>query len=122
MVKKTFFKLIAIEHLENSIQAILEIEKDNEIFKGHFPGRPIIPGACMLQMVKEVLANAFGDSIRLKKADSIKFIKVLNPYNNSKLKLTITYHSLDSNLLHVIAKINSEGGDCFKFLGFFILE
>ena len=34
-------------------RAILRINWGHPIFEGHFPGRPVVPGACLLQIVKE---------------------------------------------------------------------
>ncbi|MEJ0079486.1 MAG: hypothetical protein WDM78_00620 [Puia sp.] len=28
---------------------------DQAIFSGHFPGQPVLPGVCMMEMVAEVL-------------------------------------------------------------------
>ncbi len=66
------FKISKLEHSDGIISAMLDINKDCDIFKGHFPGHPVVPGACMLQIVKDVLEEALKVSVRLKKGGSSK--------------------------------------------------
>jgi 3-hydroxymyristoyl/3-hydroxydecanoyl-(acyl carrier protein) dehydratase len=55
---EALFNISKLEHQVGSISAVLDINRDCEIFKGHFPGQPIAPGACMLQIVKDILEKA----------------------------------------------------------------
>lgn len=57
----------------------LLINADHEIFKGHFPGMPVVPGVCMVEMIKEILEEVVGKKTNLKKAGTIKFLHVLDP-------------------------------------------
>ncbi len=120
MLKDSLFKIISLNHQENTISSTLEINKYNDIFKGHFPDHPVLPGACMLQIVKEIIAFTFNISYRLRKADFMKFIKLINPMETSILQLTIIYTSTDKNNMHIIANISIEEAVCFKFKGSFI--
>jgi 3-hydroxyacyl-[acyl-carrier-protein] dehydratase len=72
MSKEPLFKVISSTCREGSVSAVLAIDQQNDIFNGHFPGQPVVPGACMLQIVKEVLADALHRRIRLVKADNIR--------------------------------------------------
>jgi len=42
-----------VENNEDSFK--IELNFNHKIFKGHFPGSPILPGVCIIQIVKEVL-------------------------------------------------------------------
>src|ERR1035437_8948948 len=121
MLKYSLFKLISLQHQDNTIKAIMELNKNSDIFKGHFPDHPILPGACMLQMVKEVMGSAFQVPYRLKKADYLKFLKIIDPENNSILQLTISYRSIDSDNIHIIANLVADETICFKFQGSYII-
>ena len=79
MLKDSLYKIITLNQVDGTIEAVLEIDKANKIFEGHFPGQPILPGACMLQMVKEILEFALNLNIRLKKAGQMKFIAMIDP-------------------------------------------
>jgi 3-hydroxyacyl-[acyl-carrier-protein] dehydratase len=121
MLKDTLYKIILSDHGECSIKAILELNKNNEIFTGHFPGQPLLPGACMLQMVKEVLENTLNLQLRLKKADHIKFVSLVDPEMNNIPQLTLTYISVDDNNFNITATLTTHKEICFKFKGTFIV-
>jgi len=76
---------------------MLAVDESSEIFKGHFPGQPVAPGACMLQTVKEIVAEALDAPIRLAKADNIKFLNMVTP-DVLNLMLRINYNSVDDQI------------------------
>jgi len=119
MLKDTLFKIVSSEHKENIIHATLEVDENSEIFEGHFPGHPVLPGACMLQMVKEVLEDGLNTPVRLKKADHIKFLSLVIPGHHSALQLNVSYTSDDGKNLYVIASLTAQKHVCFKFKGSF---
>ncbi|MDB4926061.1 hypothetical protein [Mucilaginibacter sp.] len=118
MVKEPLFNIISLNHEENTVSAALEIHQHNEIFEGHFPDHPVVPGACMLQIVKEVLEKTFAKSLRLVKADNIKFLSLIEPGNVSTLQLNLAYQLIDGEI-----KINAGlmAGEvvCMKLQGTF---
>lgn len=91
------FKILSADHSENSIIARLKVDAGSDIFNGHFPAQPVVPGACMLQTVKEILEDAFKTSLRMVKADNIKFLNRVTP-DTLDLILKISYTSMDGEL------------------------
>jgi 3-hydroxyacyl-[acyl-carrier-protein] dehydratase len=120
MLKNELYKINSIAHNEGIIEASLEINKNNELFKGHFPGHPVLPGACMLQIVKEVLEGSLNKSVQLKKADYIKFLLIVDPARNNILQIKLIYKITDNNNILVTASLVAENDICFKFHGLFI--
>lgn len=49
------------------------------IYKAHFPGEPITPGVCIMQMALELLEKACGMRLSMECARNIKFLKVISP-------------------------------------------
>jgi len=113
------FRIKNIAHEDGIILAVLRINPNSEILAGHFPGHPVIPGACMLQTLKEVLENALKIAILLKKADSLKFMRVIDPANTETVLLDIVYKFADE-VINVTAKLSTDEIMCFKFQGSFI--
>jgi 3-hydroxyacyl-[acyl-carrier-protein] dehydratase len=107
-------------HTAGQIITHLKLNKQSEIFEGHFPGQPVVPGACMLQLVKDVLADNFNNSFRLEKADNLKFISMIVPQENQDISLNIAYKPAENNRLTVVAKLMDGDKICFKFQGVFI--
>ena len=67
-------------HVRNDIQtATIVLNPENEVFKGHFPGNPVTPGVCMLQIIKELTESRVGYSLFMQKITNVKFMAVINP-------------------------------------------
>jgi len=115
------FKISKLVHNDNIINARLDINKASDIFNGHFPGHPVVPGACMLQIVKEVLEKALNTPLLLKKADHLKFMAMIDPGNTQAVDLEVSYKFVE-DALNVNAKLSNDTVVCFKFQGSFICE
>jgi 3-hydroxyacyl-[acyl-carrier-protein] dehydratase len=111
-----------ITHGDGIISAVLRINPESEILKGHFPGHPVVPGACMLQIIKEVLENALNHPLRLKKADQLKFMIMINPTNTLAVALDVSYKYAGDGTISVSAKLSNPDALYFKFQGSFIKE
>lgn len=111
------FSIKQIIHESNIVRAELGINADSEILKGHFPGHPVVPGASMLQMVKEVLEKALGVQLHLKKAGYLKFMSLIEP-GSSVVQLEIDYKQTDGEYL-VTSKLSAGETVCFKLQGAF---
>ena len=71
------------------INAHLTINPLHQIFEGHFPGLPIVPGVCMVQIIKEIAERELNRKLVMTAASNIKFLSVINPENNSEVNAEI---------------------------------
>jgi 3-hydroxyacyl-[acyl-carrier-protein] dehydratase len=77
-------KLYTIRHLEigqdrSGIVADIELDPHHPVFEGHFPGNPLLPGVCTVQIIKELLEEAFKESLVMTRAKSIKYLGFVDP-------------------------------------------
>lgn len=85
-----FYRLESSEKTENgSFIAQISLNKNHDIFKGHFPGNPVTPGVCMMQIVKELSEEFTGKKLFLKSASNVKFMAIINPFETPDLKLQL---------------------------------
>jgi 3-hydroxyacyl-[acyl-carrier-protein] dehydratase len=91
MLLNDFFIIDDWQPGNGSARAILRINWGHPIFEGHFPGRPVVPGACLLQIVKELLSMAIGSEVRLTRADQIKFISRIGPDEDETMWMNLTW-------------------------------
>lgn len=117
MLDQSLYTNISTEHIPGLIITDLVLNETHEIFQGHFPGQPVLPGACMIQMIKETLIMELKKSIQLQKANTIKFLQIIHPGENKNMQLQIQYQELDEIILHVNASIKCKEKLCFKFTG-----
>ena len=86
-----FFKILNYEPSPGSVKARISINKDHKILEGHFPGLPIVPGVCMMQIIREIMEVVIEKSMSLTAADNMKFLSVINPEQNTEVDVSVTY-------------------------------
>ena len=67
----------------------IELNPKHEIFDGHFPNNPIMPGVCMIQIIKELTELFTSQKLFLSKVSNVKFIAIINPFTHSILDLNL---------------------------------
>jgi len=73
-----------------NLKASIHLNNNHDIFKGHFPGNPVMPGVCMCQIIKELTERAVSKNLFLSVSSNIKFMAIINPDKNPDLILNIT--------------------------------
>lgn len=119
MLIKDLYKYRVIAQEEGEISTLIEINKQHPVFKGHFPGLPILPGVCQVLMVQEILSGFLNVNLLLRSANNIKFLSFLNPCEKAEINATISYCKSEGDTLKVNAKLYSEGLIYLKLKGEF---
>jgi len=81
----------------------VDINPDHSIFKGHFPGNPVVPGVCQIQMVTEILGEIHHKKIWLAYADNIKFLSMINPVAKGSFSFELNYRLISDEEMDVTA-------------------
>jgi 3-hydroxyacyl-[acyl-carrier-protein] dehydratase len=92
----------------NKLTIQVELNRDHDIFKGHFPGNPILPGVCTIQILKELLQIQLGKDLKLAKAGNIKYLSFIDPVKNSILNYEIQVNEMGSDRVSCSATIKFE--------------
>ena len=95
MQLQDFYKVNTIETVENDTTATITINKDHDIFNGHFPNNPVTPGVCMMQIIKELTEEVVNEKLFMQKANNIKFMAIINPEKTPNLELTLNVSKVD---------------------------
>ena len=122
MLQGSFYTVLNNQANGASVNALLELNPEHHIFDGHFPQIPVVPGVCMMQMVKELVEDFTGQRLRLSKADHLKFLTIINPRQNKLLEVELSITSNSSSNFQVTAAFFRQETVFFKFKGGFILE
>src|SRR5271170_4389662 len=64
---------------ENKLGCRIVFNAGHAIFSGHFPGQPLVPGVCMMEIVKELLQGEVKKPLMLHNARSVKFLQFVPP-------------------------------------------
>lgn len=98
------------------------LNTEHEIFKGHFPQQPILPGVCLLEMLKDIITQETGESYFLTEGANIKYIKLVDPTVDTQLKFDITTKDAPNGLAVTASTFLESGEANFKFKGQFELK
>lgn len=69
----------------NAFAGIFDVKLNSEcfIYKAHFPGEPVTPGVCIVQMGKELLEELVGCQLDIVRVKNVKFLSVLSPTDDT---------------------------------------
>lgn len=98
-ILKDFYTLKSIkEQEENKFTAEITLNADHEIFNGHFPGNPVTPGVCMMQIVKDISEKITERKLMVNSANNVKFMAIINPEETPDITLDFDISSTDESV------------------------
>lgn len=84
-LKNNLYKIISKEEVNSIFNYTVELNPSCVIYQAHFPGEPITPGVCIVQIGKEVIADLLLEQssasrrLEIIKAKNIKFLSIISP-------------------------------------------
>jgi 3-hydroxyacyl-[acyl-carrier-protein] dehydratase len=99
--------------------AEIEIDPNHPLFEGHFPGNPILPGVCTVQIIRELLEQSVQKSLRMIKAGNIKYLGFVNPVTMPLLTFQMQPKSAEASNISCSATVSSQGVSVCSFKGEF---
>ncbi len=118
LLERNFYTVKEKNIDEGKLNVLLQINAGNEIFKGHFPEMPIVPGVCMLQMVRELVEEQLGSSVAIAEIVNMKFIAAYNPLEHETSMMEISYASHEKGY-KIVASLKNEAVVFFKLNAIF---
>lgn len=115
-----FFRIGNIRSAEGKVIVPVELNRGHEIFKGHFPGNPVVPGVCMVQMLKEILREIHHLDFSMREASQLKFLAILNPEEVQALNVEFTIQKKDTGEMIVAGTFQREELIFLKFKATFV--
>ncbi|MBK9551117.1 MAG: 3-hydroxyacyl-ACP dehydratase [Saprospiraceae bacterium] len=104
----TFFSIHTIEREGDLLPGFkIRLDADHPIFKGHFPGQPVLPGVMILKIITSCVSLYQKRNLLISKVKQCKFLNFVDPIINPELFLDIEIYGTDSPL-DVKAVLRSE--------------
>lgn len=66
------------------------LHPDHFIYQAHFPGEPVTPGVCIIQMVKELLEDLVQLPLCITAVKNVKFLSILSPIQTPQVTCKLT--------------------------------
>lgn len=91
MLLEDFYHITELKKQVDALDAEIKLNPDHEVYKGHFPGQPVLPGVIQLQIIKEVLENALGIHLMIREVVVAKYMRPVTPGENPFLSIRIEH-------------------------------
>ena len=75
--------------IENGHEFDLKLNPEHFIYKAHFPGEPITPGVCIMQIAVELFRIALNTPVELTCVKNIKFLRIISPNDVTEVKYSL---------------------------------
>lgn len=74
-----FFDILETDSVDGTLRCKIRLNADHKIYGAHFPGNPVTPGVCLVQMASEILDQHYSKRFMLNTLINIKFKKAVSP-------------------------------------------
>ncbi len=123
MFHTTLFTILEKDNsMPGEVTGRIKLNENHDVFKGHFPDNPVLPGVITIQIVLEFFANVMDKEFMVAEAKNIKFLKIIQPHINSELSITLKFVYLEEKKLKITATVFDGDDIFFKFSGIYQQE
>lgn len=113
MLNNTFYTIRKRTDTEEGIDYRVSLNTSHVIYEAHFPGNPVTPGVCIIQMVKELVEAYRDTTFLLRTIKNVKFMKVIDPRIVGELTFALNVTTQDDGMT-VVSGIVGEGDTIFS--------
>ncbi|MGM9749346.1 MAG: hypothetical protein ACI3ZN_11150 [Candidatus Cryptobacteroides sp.] len=86
---ENLYKVISSNKDGSTYHFDVELDAAHQIYGAHFPGNPITPGACQLEMLRQLASEASGKDLAVLEVRSIKYLNVINPVKTPEVEVEL---------------------------------
>lgn len=102
-----FFSVVARENTDDAVKCQVQLCGNHFIYKAHFPGNPVTPGVCLVQMATELLQDNVGRRLDLMEISKIKYRNVVRPCDKPWFELC--HPAIEGDTCKVRVNISGQG-------------
>ncbi len=92
----------------HNLNTKVKLNLDHEVYRGHFPNQPIVPGVIQLQIVKEILETSLNVDLIMVYIIQAKYLIPIVPQEYPGLEIKINIKNTDEKSIKVDAFIGIE--------------
>lgn len=95
----------------------VSLNLEHEIFRVHFPGNPILPGACQLELFRQLVSETAGVPMQIDAIKNLKYLKIVDPRETTRLSVQGTVEPLEEGACKCALTV-AEGETVFTKISF----
>ncbi len=86
-----FYNFISTSSNEKDSIVSVRLNPDHQVYEGHFPGKPVAPGAALTQMVLDEVLKLPLAGEKVSQLRQVKFLAVIDPNEVQDLELVFRF-------------------------------
>lgn len=105
MLLDNFYTILSSESSDSTIWTIqIKLNPGHPVYQGHFPGHPVVPGVCLLQLIKECVEDIRQQKLQVTQVSSCKFLSAINPIETPHISVALTFKEIEEGTLQLQAE------------------
>lgn len=107
MLIKKFYKIINLSSDDSGLVAIIKLNPNHEVYKGHFPNQPVVPGVIQLQIIKELIEKNIGKELFMGSIVRVKYLAPIIPSTSPELTFKLKNEKIGNENIKSAASISA---------------
>lgn len=109
-LQNSLYCIVSKEEAEASVSYDIQLDANHFIYQVHFPGEPITPGVCIIQIAKELLEDVVGERLLIQAVKNVKFLHVISPVEMPHITYVFEKITFDDTMktTKVVALVNHD--------------
>lgn len=107
------YTIVETQATDGNARVSIALNAEHRIYACHFPGNPITPGVCILQILSELVALHYDSSLAIKGYANVKYLSIISPLDHPTVDVEFSVSPrTDNGDVRVKAAFKS-GGEVF---------
>lgn len=116
LLDNRYYQLISQEIAEGKGCFRIRLLPDCEVYRGHFPGNPVCPGVCQIELIKECASRLTGRDLRIQTVQQCRLTALASPTVCPELEVDVLASPAEGGVL-VKASISDAAQKYVDFKG-----
>lgn len=89
-LENNFYTINNIEQKSDDAFAVeVTILPEHQIYEGHFPQQPVVPGVCTLTIIRECIGNILSKEVSFSSIKECKYVSALIPQEDLRIMINL---------------------------------
>ena len=107
----SLYKIVSKNVEESFLCYDILLDANHFIYQVHFPGEPITPGVCIIQMAKELLEYHLNQRFNIQTIKNVKFLNVISPLERPQISYVFEKLTVDDTAKTCQAQVQVISGE-----------
>ena len=116
-LKDKFYKVTKEEKNDTGATYTVAILPDCNVYDGHFPGNPVCPGVCNMELILECAMMLTGRDLRIKAIKQCRLTAIATPTVCPEVVITVNATAKEDGTYLIVANIADDKQSYMDFKG-----